>query len=434
VFPAPSNSLVASAPNNNMVSDVLINKIEETLLSFTEWLNRYGETSYDHGTFFASKLGCRLKALYYKKPLLGTLVVSPLIFCEAFVPSARVLFWKRQRFPIADAHYAMGFAYLAQALGGDQHYKRAIHFLEVLEQTRCPGFEEYCWGYPFNWETRDGTFAANTPLITTVPYAYEAFSAVYAIDKDEKWRRIMHSVAEHVAKNYRDVPMSPQASACGYTTSADDRGGVLNASAYRAFLLTRAGFDFSEPSYREIAQKNLNFVLEFQNAEGSWYYSADDRRHFVDHYHTCFVLKALGKIEQLTGDPRCSDAIRRGVSYYVKYLFDDQGLPKPFSEAPRLTIYKRGLYDYAECVNLIVMLKGRFPELDRLLPFVLADVLARWQAPDGHFRSRELMLGWDNVPMHRYAQSQMFRSLCFLLRESLSSKSAGSDSFRAASS
>lgn len=407
-----------------MIARDFIDKIKHAVSAFEGWLDRFGETSYDHGSFFASNLGCRAKALYYRRPLLGMLLVSPMIASEAFVPSARALFWKRQRFPIADAHYAMGFALLAQTLGDDRHYKRAIHFLEVLEQARCPGFKEHCWGYPFNWETRDGTIAANTPLITTVPYVYEAFATVYEIDKDEKWRGIMRSIAEHVATDYRDVVMSPQASACGYTTSAEDRGGVLNASAYRAFLLTRAGFDFSEPAYREIAKKNLNFVLESQNADGSWYYSADDQRHFIDHYHTCFVLKALAKIERLRGDSRCSDAIRRGVSYYVKCLFDERGLPKPFSEAPRLTIYKRGLYDYAECVNLIVMLRGGFQELDRLLPSVLADLLARWQAPDGHFRSRELMLGWDNVPMHRYAQAQMFRSLCLLLHESLSSKSS----------
>jgi hypothetical protein len=29
-----------------------------------------------------------------------------------------------------------------------------------------------------------------------------------------------------------------------------------------------------------------------------------------------------------------------------------------------------------------------------------------------------LMLGWDNVPMHRWAQSQMFRSLAYYHHES----------------
>jgi len=36
---------------------------------------------------------------------------------------------------------------------------------------------------------------------------------------------------------------------------------------------------------------------------------------------------------------------------------------------------------------------------------------------DGSFRSRKLIFSWDNVPMHRWAQSQMFRSLAFYLSE-----------------
>src|SRR3974377_1876126 len=105
-----------------------------------------------------------------------------MIFSEAFVPSARRCFWKAQRFPIADAHYAMGFAFLHQVTGREEYYQRAVHFLRVLEDTRSPGYKHYCWGYPFHWETRGGTMQAWTPLITSVPYAYEAFSQVYEID------------------------------------------------------------------------------------------------------------------------------------------------------------------------------------------------------------------------------------------------------------
>src|ERR1700690_1647167 len=83
---------------------------------FISWLDRYGETSYDFQTFYASDLCRNAKQLYYRQPLLGTAAVAPIIFCEAFIPSARKLFWKRQRFPIADAHYAMGFAFLARYL------------------------------------------------------------------------------------------------------------------------------------------------------------------------------------------------------------------------------------------------------------------------------------------------------------------------------
>jgi len=397
------------------MNDNQIPKVEESVSRFTQWLDRYGETSYDHQSFFASKVGRKAKALYYRKPALGKFAVAPMVLCEAFFPSARRFFWKRQRLPIADAHYAMGFAILAGMYGADNLYQRAKHFLDVLQETRCPGYDHFGWGYPFDWQTRTGIMKQGTPLITTVPYAYEAFALVHELDKDEKWLRVMRSIAEHAFKDYRDMEIGPNAASCGYTPAADDPCGVINASAYRACLLTQAARDLSDSRYLEAAKRNLNFVLGAQNADGSWYYSIDGERDFVDHFHTCFVLKALAKIEQLTGSAECHEAIDRGVRYYVKNLFDENRLPKPFSRAPRMTVYRRELYDYAECINLGVLLSGRNAEFDTTVSTVVSDVLERWQKPDGSYRARELFLGWDNVPMHRWAQSQLFRSFSLLL-------------------
>jgi hypothetical protein len=403
-------------------------RVEAALMRFVKWLDRYGETSYDHQSFFASNIGRRAKALYYRRPLLGTVAVAPMIFSEALLPSARCFFWKPQRFPIADAHYAMGFAFLFQVLGEERYYQRSVHFLKVLEETRSPGYERYCWGYPFNWETRTGTIWKGTPLITTVPYVYEAFLQVYRIDGNRKWLEIMRSIAQHALLDYHEICTSSTAASCAYKPDPKDPCGVVNASAYRAFLLTRASIDFADEQYRIVAERNLNFVLESQNPDGSWYYSVDGARDFVDHFHTCFVLKALAKVEALTGNAQCTLAIERGVDYYTKNLFDAAGFPKPFSRSPRLTVYRRELYDYAECINVALLLKGRFGALDAILTKVIA--LDGWQKPDGSFRSRELFLGWDNVPMHRWAQAQLFRSLCFFLSQSIQEMKAESKSRR----
>jgi hypothetical protein len=394
-----------------------VETLRASVLRFVTWLDHYGETSFDHQSYFASDFGRWAKALYYRKPKLGTLAVSPMIFSEALLPSARRLFWKPQRFPIADAHYAMGFAALSQVMGQEPYHNRAVHFLEILKETRTSGFKHYAWGYPFDWETRNGTLKAWTPFITTLPYAYEAFRDVYQVDGNPQWLDIMQSIALHGLEDYRDYETSAKASTCCYGPGPENSSGVVNASAYRAFLLTAASLDFSDEKCRRAADRNLNFVLESQNANGSWFYSVDNQRDFVDHFHTCFVLKALAKIEQLTGNTDCRNAVERGVKYYTTNLFDAAGLPKPFSKPPRLTVYRRELYDYAECINLATLLHGRFSELDKILLLVLDDLFSRWQKPDGSFRARELLVGWDNVPMHRWAQSQLFRSLCLLLKQ-----------------
>jgi hypothetical protein len=168
-------------------------------------------------------------------------------------------------------------------------------------------------------------------------------------------------------------------------------------------------------------------VLRSQQPDGSWFYATDGVRDFVDHFHTCFVLKALAKIDHEFHPAGCRRAIDAGVAYYVRHLFDEHGLPNPFSRRPRLTVYRRELYDYAECLNLGTLLRGRYDELDERVGTTLADLLGNWRKPDGSFRSRRLLVGWDNVPMHRWAQAQAFRSLCFVLATSRAPSAAPDD-------
>jgi hypothetical protein len=389
-------------------------QVRTTLDAFTAWLSRHGEVSRDHQTFFAG-IGGQAKALYYRHPRVGVLAVAPLIACEALLPSARRWFHHDTRFPIADAHYAMGFAFLHEATGQAAHLERAVHFLRELERSRCAGYAEYCWGYPFDWVTRNGTIAAQTPLITSTPYAYEAFLHVHSLDPRDEWLRILGSIARHATTDIRDFPYSATASTCSYTPF--DEGGVVNAAAYRAGMLTSAARVLGVDEYDRIAQRNLAFVLEAQNADGSWPYAIDGVRDFVDHFHTCFVMKALAKIHTITGDDRVLHALARGLEYYLAHLFDADGLPRPFARAPRLTVYKRELYDCAECINLCLLLRDRFPACEAPLAATVAGVLQDWVTPAGSFRARKLFMGWDNVPMHRWAQSQMFRSLACWLRE-----------------
>jgi hypothetical protein len=399
------------------IAEELPDRVSDALSVFTQWLRVFGETSWDHQSFFAGPVGRRAKSLYYRNRLLGTAAVAPMIFFEAAFPSARRLFHRPVRFPIADAHYAMGFAFLYEATGDFSQLENAVHFLTELKQSRCRQFKEYCWGYPFDWVTRNGVLKEQTPLITTTPYVYEAFLKVFELNPRDEWKLILESIARHAAIDIKDFRTSETASSCSYTPY--DSGGVINAAAYRAFLLTSASQVLSKDDYWRTAERNLNFVLENQNPDGSWFYAVDGVRDFVDHYHTCFVLKALAKIHALTGHAATLEALRKGVSYYLNNLFDADGLPKPFSRAPRLTVYKRELYDCAECINLCLLLHDRFPALGTTLETVVQGILRDWIKPGGSFRSRKLHLGWDNVPMHRWGQSQMFRALAFYFRDEI---------------
>ncbi len=292
-----------------------------------DWLGRFGETSQDLYDFYATKYGQFAKRIYYRRPLAGTLCVAPFVFMEAFVPAMRGWFWPKTRFPLADAHYAMGFAYLHQATGKKDYLSRAKQFLDALERSRCPGFKHHGWGYPFDWETNGGNMRSATPLITTVPYCYEAFAAVNEVEGDNRYRPTLHSIAQHMYEDYAQNQIDESVSSTSY--GPKDNSRIVNANAYRAYALTRAAKDFQNEQYWQSGERNLNFVLRSQQDDGSWLYSTDGRNSFTDHFHTCFVMKALAKIERLTGHPGCHDALERGVRYYFDHLVDKNDLPLP---------------------------------------------------------------------------------------------------------
>lgn len=390
-------------------------KLENILNRFVQWLDGYGLVSQDQYDFWAFPPGQKAKAVYYKNSKAGGFLVAPFFFLESFAPGSRKWFTPPRRFAIADAHYAMGFLLLHRATGQSAYYERAQAFLEHLIETRCSGYKHYCWGYPFEWETCFGTFHAGTPLITTVPYVYEAFRDMYEVDHSERWLEIVHSIAEHVDQDYTDADTSETASAASY--SPFDKRMVLNANAYRAYILTEASLRFNNEAYWKKAERNINYILEVQNPDGSWFYATDGKDRFIDNYHTCFNIKNLTKIEALKPSPRIQESIRRGVAYYLENLVDAERLPIPFAKEPRITLHKRELYDYAEFLNMSLLLRNRIPELNEVRRIVFDDFSTRWIKPDGSFRTRKLLFGWNNVPYHRWAQSQMFRSLSFWFKQ-----------------
>ena len=69
-----------------------------------------------------------------------------MIFCEAFLPAARRLFHHPMRFPIADAHYAMGFAFLYEATGDSSQLEKAIHFLNGAKKIALPRVQRILLG------------------------------------------------------------------------------------------------------------------------------------------------------------------------------------------------------------------------------------------------------------------------------------------------
>src|SRR5262249_50729339 len=156
---------------------------------------------------------------------------------------------------------------------------------------------------------------------------------------EDRYRKTARSIAEFVFSDLNDTQTAPGASASSYTPH--DHSKVVNASAYRAFVLFDAAQRFENDSYREKAWRNLRFLLSSQRDDGAWLYAIDDpAQAFIDPFHTCFVLKTLQKINRRLRNEDVATAVHQGYAYYRKALFDEDDNPKTYSIAPRLEIVR----------------------------------------------------------------------------------------------
>lgn len=393
--------------------------VAATLETFLRWLRSAGYTSYDQYDFWATPYGIWSKGLYYRHGKLAAPFVLPLVIADWLFPASRQWFCPRRRFPIADAHYLLGFVALYRATQQRSHLEAASDLADVLLASSIPGYSGPCWGYPFDWQTRRGLWKQDTPLVTTTPYVFDAFVELAAATGAPGHLEVARSIAKFVAHDIRDTPVH---NGCAASYTPFDSSQVINASAYRAACLARAATLFEREDYRQLAAANVRFVLSHQRHDGAWPYSANDPDdQFIDHFHTCFVLQGLYRSYQVLHDPTILEAVRRGYAYYRHRLFYTDGRPRPFAEARHTQFRTIELYDHAEALELALLLRHDVPT-DDLATSIVQQLLDDLQAPRGFFVTRVSAGGLRNrVPYHRWAQAQVFCALARYYEQQMAS-------------
>lgn len=394
---------------------------------FCAWLDASGGVSYDPYDLSGTRYGRWARRLYYKKNPLGTVFSAPLVLAEIAAPWIRPLFVKKGHFATADAQLALAFLNL-HALGETLHcpdetspLARAKELAEGLLQQSIAGYRGHCWGYPFDWQHVNGLMPKGTPHITATPYCYEVFARLFEATGDERYLDVTYSIAEFVYNDINDTPTGEDAAAASYTPH--DHSKVVNASAYRAMALFDAAQRFRVDAYVEKAWKNLRFILQSQQADGSWLYAIDNPPEaFIDHFHTCFVLKNLFKINSSLHNGEVKRAVQRGYGYYRAALFDGDK-PKTYAIAPRVQIVRTEMYNVAEAITLCSLLKDEISGSFELAQTLARRLVSEYQLPAGHWVTRIYLGGIRHTtPFLRWPQSQLFHALTqYLMSESSAS-------------
>ncbi len=384
-----------------------------SLLKFHDALGRYGDATFDPYDLMASPTGQYLRSLYFKSKPLGMLLGGPYFMADLLFPNIRRLISTKKRYANADAHLIMGYLDLFRVTQNQLFLDTAARLGDHLLSISIEGFSGHCWGYPFDWVSQSGTWKQGTPFITVTPYCYEAFIKLYEATQKQQYADIALSVTEFVANDLKEYRADPQTLICSY--SPFDNTRVINANAYRSFVLVHASAFFNIPGYREKAAGHIRFVRSNQQENGSWFYESGNAYNtFIDNIHTCFVLKNLIKCNQVLKSPEIHDTIVKGLEYYLKFLVTDEFSLRPFARSNKFNFFRESIYDYAEAINLLNLSRNFDPRYESILNQLVNKALS-YQHRGGSFTDRITMLKTrQTIPFIRWGQSQMFSSLSSL--------------------
>jgi len=405
----------AHGARNPVVNATVKTVVTQGIERFEAWLEKNGFASFDPYDVWGTQYGVFARRVYYEKGKIGLPLITPILGLEFICPSLRRWFVKKDRFATADGQLATAFLNRYRVTNDRKYLEKAIGLGEDMLNYSVSGYSGKCWGYPFDWQNNRGLWKKNTPYITSTPYPFAAFLGLYDATGEQRYLDIARSIATFVFTDLKDTPTGSDAAAASY--SPMDATKVVNASAYRAWVLFEADARFNLPEYKAKAQRNLNFILQSQRADGAWLYATEGSGEgFIDKFHTAFVLKNLYKINQRLKNPAVDTAIKKGWEFYRRELFNASGEPKSFAIEPRTQIVKLEMYNFAEAITLGALLKDFIPDAFTLAQDLAATLCERYQLSQGWFVTRVFKLGLKHTfPFLRWPQAQLFYSLTNLL-------------------
>jgi hypothetical protein len=200
---------------------------------------------------------------------------------------------------------------------------------------KLDGYSGACWGYNFDWQSRNFFAPRDTPTIVPTAFAARALVEVRQVfqDLEDECLRVARSVCDFILQ---DLPRSVdnEAELCfSYAPNSDTR--IFNASLLAAEVLATVGKLTGEHELLEPAERATRYVVNNQRHDGSWFYGADPNQSWIDNFHTAYVLFSLKRIIEVSQfGSQFQAALERGYEYWKNNFFLAEGWPKYYHDDP----------------------------------------------------------------------------------------------------
>jgi hypothetical protein len=204
--------------------------------------------------------------------------------------------------------------------------------LSILLSMKVEGFSGAAWGYNFDWQSRNFFAPRGTP--TVVPTAFAARALIEASREfpDEGYLDVARSACDFLL---RDLPrtVETESELCfSYTPNSNTR--IFNASLLAAEVLAGVGETTNDPTLCATAERTARYVINQQQADGSWTYGTEPAQSWIDNFHTAYILCSLKRIISACSlGKEFQQSLQKGYRYWTQTFFLADGWPKYYHDA-----------------------------------------------------------------------------------------------------
>jgi len=303
---------------------------------------------------------------------------------------------------------ARGFIRLHAATGDQVWADKAEFALQWLIDHPSPGYNGVCWGNHFDYQSRSFYLAKGIPTVVWTALIGHAFLDAYDHFQKDRYLQVAVRACEHIL---RDLEAFPDGDAVCITYVPGSDNQVHNANALGASLLARTYAHTRNESYRELAQKAIQYTAKHQRSNSSWYYGEKKNLQWVDNFHTAYVLDSLKQYTQGTGDDRFIQSMSSGYEYWKQTFFLLDGTPRYYD---RKTL-PLDIQCCSQAIDTLVFFHDRDPESLPLALKVAQWTIEHMQDPTGYFYYRRYSrLLVNKTPTLHWGQATMLCALAGL--------------------
>lgn len=286
--------------------------------------------------------------------------------------------------------------------------------MDELIELKIEGHSGAAWGYNFDWQSRNFFAPKGTPTIVPTAFAVRALIDAYETFQDERYLHIARDACEFVLNDLNRAVES-ETEVC-FSYSPLDQTQIFNASLFSGEILATVGQRTGEKHLCDLGVRAARFVVKHQQPDGCWAYGTGAAQHWIDNFHTAYVLLSLKRIMQCSQEvsAELEPALHRGFEFWRKAFFLADGWPKYYHDK----LFPVDAHAAATAIVTFVELRALNDQ-----SLAQAERIAEWAIQNlrdrrGFFYYQRNRFHTIRTPFMRWTQSWMLYALARLLEVS----------------